>query len=67
MCVLSSIMFLVAADMLTHEMNVSYAPNFHMLCDHVPDALLKMNGFFDMGEDAIERWHQIRMRHHARI
>ena len=26
-----------------------------------------MSGFFDMGEDSIERWHQIRMRRHARI
>ena len=26
-----------------------------------------MNGFFDMGEDAIERWHQTRTRHFARI
>ena len=26
-----------------------------------------MNRFYDMGEDAIERWHQIQMRHYARI
>ena len=26
-----------------------------------------MSGFFDVGEDAIERWHQICMRHYARI
>ena len=38
-----------------------------MLYEHVPDMLLKMNGFFDMGEDAIEIWHQTRMHHHARI
>lgn len=49
------------------ELNLSYTPKFHMLYEHVPKFLLELNGFYDMGEDAIERWHQIRMRHHARI
>ena len=49
------------------ELNLSFTPKFHMLYEHVPKFLLELNGFYDMGEDAIERWHQIRMRHHARI
>ena len=38
-----------------HEMHLSYAPKFHMLYENVPDILLNLNGFYDMGEDAIER------------
>ena len=38
-----------------------------MLHEHTPSILLEMNGFFDVGEDSIGRWHQIRMRHCARI
>ena len=38
-----------------------------MLYEHVPKFLLELNGFYEMGDDAIERWHQIRMRHHTRI
>ena len=38
-----------------------------MLYEHVPDMLFQMNGFFDVDKDDIERWYQIRMRHHARI
>ena len=49
------------------ELNLSFTPKFHLLYEHTPHFLQTMNGFFDMGEDAIERWHQIRMRHHARI
>ena len=48
-------------------MNLSYTPKFHMLHDHVPDVLFKMNGILHIGEEAIERWHEIRMRHHSRI
>ena len=48
-------------------MNLSHTPKFHVLHEHTPSIIIEMNGFFDMGEDAIERWHQIRMRHHARI
>ena len=48
-------------------MNLSYMPKFHMLYEHVPDILLEMNDFFDMGEDPIECWHQIHMWHYARI
>ena len=50
-----------------NEMNLSYTPKFHLLYEHVPGILFELNGFFDMGEDCIERWHQIRMRHYARI
>lgn len=49
------------------EMSLSFMPKFHVLYVHMPDLLLLMNGFKDMGEDAIERWHQICMRHHSRI
>ena len=49
------------------ELNLSFTPKFHMLYEHAPKFLLELNGFYEMGEDAIERWHQIRMRHHARI
>ena len=48
-------------------MHLSYTPKFHVLFEHVPGTLRAMNGFFDMGEDAIERWHQIRTRHDARM
>ena len=48
-------------------MNLSHAPNIYVRHEHTPSILLDMNGFFDMGEDAIERWHQFRMRHYARI
>ena len=67
MHVFSSLTFSIDANALIHEMNNICTPKFHMLHEYVHDALLKMNGFFDMGEDAIERWNQIRMRHHARI
>jgi len=50
-----------------NEMNLSYTPKFHVLYEHSADLLLEMNGFYDMGEDAIERWHQIRLRHETRI
>ena len=50
-----------------NEMNMNSTPKFHTLYEHVPDLLLDMNGFYDMGEDDIERWHQIRMQHYARI
>ena len=53
--------------MHVQEINLSCTPKFHMLHEHVPNMLLEMNGLFDMGEDTIERWHQIRMCHHARI
>ena len=42
---LSSLMCLIAADTLSHEMILSCTPKFHMLHDHVPDVFLKMNGF----------------------
>ena len=32
-----------------HEMNLSYTPRLHMLYEHVPDSLLNLNGFYDMG------------------
>ena len=50
-----------------NEINISFTTKFHVLYEHVPDLLLDMNAFYDMGEDTIERWHQIRMRHYARI
>ena len=48
-------------------MNFSYAPKFHVLHEHILSILQEMNVFFDMGEDAIERWYQVRTRHFARI
>lgn len=38
-----------------------------MLNDHVLYMLLEMNGFFDMGEDVIEGWHQTRAHHRGSI
>ena len=38
-----------------------------MLHEHILSILQDMNGVFDMGEDAIERWHQVRTHHFARI
>lgn len=48
-------------------MHLSYTPKFHVLFEHVPGILYTMNGFFDMGKDAIEHWHQICTWHNARI
>ena len=48
-------------------MNFNYAPKFHVLHENIPSVLQEMSVFFDMGEDAIERWHQMRTRHFARI
>ena len=50
-----------------YEIILGYAPKFHMLYEHVHDISLDLNCFYEMGEDSIEKWHQIRMRHHARI
>lgn len=52
---------------LWKKINLSFTPKFHMLYEHVPDLLLFMNGFEDLDEDVIERWHQIHIRHHSRI
>ena len=60
-------MHLSYADVLTQEINLSFTSKFHMLHGHVHDVILKMNSFFGMGQDAIERWHQMRMRHHVMI
>ena len=35
------------------EMNLSYVPKFHLLYEYVPEILLQMNGFYDMGKDDI--------------
>lgn len=53
--------------MHAQEMNLSYAPKFCILHEYVPNTLLEMNRFFDIAEDAIERWHHIHMHHYARI
>ena len=53
--VLSTLTFFIAADVLKQKMNLSYTPKFHMLHDHVPEIIIQMNGFFEMGEDTIER------------
>ena len=37
------------------ELNLSFTQKFHMLYEYVPKFLLELNGFYDMGEDAIER------------
>ena len=47
-------------------MRFRHTPKFHVLFEHVPETLHKINRFFDMGEDAIECWHQTRTRHDAR-
>lgn len=49
------------------ELNLSFTPKFHMLYEHIPNYLMELNGFYDMGEDAIERCHQIRIRHYTCI
>ena len=67
MYVLSTLKCFIATDALTQNMDISYTPKFHVSYAHVPDMLFEMYGFFDMGEDAIERWHQTRMDHHTRI
>ena len=38
-----------------------------MLFEYLPDVVLELDGFYDMGEDAIERWHQTRLKHYARV
>ena len=50
-----------------HEIHLNYTPKLYILYEHVPDSLLNLNGFYDMGEHAIGQLHQIRMRHHTRI
>ena len=50
-----------------HEIYLSCTPKRHMLYECDPDILLNLNGFCDVGEDAIVRWYQIRMRRHNRI
>ena len=49
------------------EMGLSFTQKFHVLFEHLPDVLLELDGFYDMGEDAIERWHQMRLKHYARV
>jgi hypothetical protein len=49
------------------RMGQSATPKWHMLLDHVPDLLKRTGGFVDMGEDAIERSHQRRVRDEARL
>ena len=48
-------------------MSLSFTPKFHLLHEHTRYYLVNLNDFFDAGEDAIERWCQMRIRHHARI
>ena len=48
-----------------HEMNLSYMPKCQLLYECIPDFFLQMNSFCNMGEDSIERWYQVCMRHHA--
>ena len=50
-----------------NEIGLSCTPKFYVLCEHAPDLLRKLSEFYDIGEDAIERLHQIRLRHFARI
>ena len=50
-----------------NEIGLSCTPKFHALNEHSSDILHKLRGFYDMGEDSIERWHQIRLRCHHRI
>ena len=38
-----------------NKMNFSFTLKFHLLYEHAADFLCSMNGFFDIGKDAIER------------
>ena len=49
------------------RMGQSATPKWHMLLDHVPGLLRRTGGFVDMGEDAIERSRQRRVRDEARL
>jgi hypothetical protein len=49
------------------RMGFSSTPKFHMMLDHVPQILRLTGGFVDMGEDAIERFHQTRVRDESRL
>ena len=48
-------------------LTLSFTPKFHMLLNHCVEALKRMNGFSDMGEDRCERAHQDRVRNQARL
>jgi hypothetical protein len=50
-----------------HRLGLSFTPKFHVLLNHAIHQLRRMRGFHDMGEDCIERSHQYRMRHEARL
>jgi hypothetical protein len=43
-------------------MQLSMTPKFHLLMNHILDQLVDLNGFADMTEDRIERYHQLRER-----
>ena len=43
-------------------LTLSFTPKFHMLLNHCVEALKRMNGFSDMGEDRCERAHQDRAK-----
>ena len=50
-----------------NEMNFSFTPKFYLLYEHAADFLRGIKRFFDIGEDAVERWYQIRICYHARM
>jgi hypothetical protein len=50
-----------------NRLGLSFTPKFHVLLNHSLGQLRRMKGFHDMGEDCIERSHQYRMRHEARL
>ena len=50
-----------------NELNLSCAPKFYILHKCAPFYLETLNRFYDMGKDATERWHQMRMRCHLWI
>jgi hypothetical protein len=50
-----------------NRLGLSFTPKFHVLLNHSLCQLRRMEGFHDMGEDCIERSHQYRMQHEARL
>ena len=49
------------------RVGLSQTPKWHLLLDHIVWLLKQTRGFADMGEDAIERFHQIRVRDETRL
>jgi hypothetical protein len=50
-----------------YRLLLSVTPKFHILLNHAIQQLCQTLGLSDMGEDIIERAHQIRVRHESRL